>query len=533
MGTGKTVAGRHAAAALHMPLVDLDEVVELRTGRTVAEAFAAEGEAGFREKERRAMLDAARLSAAVVCAGGGAVLDEAAFADLARDSVVAVLTCDPENLIARLGDGAARPLLQPDPAAAVRALLAQRADRYRALGDAIDTTRLTPEEAGARLADRYRARVDGRLEVLVPGPSGPYPVEVGDGALEGLGRSVRRVAPRAGRAALVVDAGARDWAGGRAARALEDEGLPVLRIVARAGEPSKSLDVIVELWTRFHESGLEPSDVVVAVGGGAVLDAAGFAAATFDRGMALVNVPTTLLAMVDASLGGKVGIDFAGMKNKVGTFHHPALVVADPSTLRTLDPRTIRAGLAECVKAAVLASPLALDVLGWSTESTDESAPANLVWIIEQAIRIKAAYVGSDPRDGGLRHSLNLGHTFAHAVEAASGYAVPHGEAVAMGLVAAARLGARAGVTDPQLEPELRRLLSRLGLPTRPPSDLDRPRLLGAMRADKKRRSGRDAFVVPAPGGAELIQGDLAADAIEALMPDPVGVTPAGGEPER
>jgi 3-dehydroquinate synthetase len=221
--------------------------------------------------------------------------------------------------------------------------------------------------------------------------------------------------------------------------------------------------------------------------------------------------------MVDAGVGGKVGIDHAGVKNLVGAFHHPLAVVTDPSVLATLPVTALRWGLAEAVKAAVVASPLLLEELERSPRD-GRGIPAALPWVVEQAVRIKAAYVSADPFDRSVRASLNLGHTFAHAVESATGYGVPHGEAVAMGLVAAARLGAAVGATDGGLADRLRRVLAGLGLPVDPPQGLDPRSLLEAMGADKKRRSGRAAFVVPAPDGVELVEGLDPPSALAALI---------------
>jgi len=191
--------------------------------------------------------------------------------------------------------------------------------------------------------------------------------------------------------------------------------------------------------------------------------------------------------------------------------------VTDPTTLASLPAATLRAGLAEVVKAAVLASPLVLDALE-NASSSFEEAPAWLEWMIVQSVRIKAGYVAEDPRDRGLRHALNLGHTFAHALEAASWYELPHGEAVSIGLVAAARLGVEVGSTPSGLPQRLSDLLSRLGLPTETPQGLDPAAILTAMTADKKRRSGRAVFVTPAPGGAELVEDVPPRLAITALL---------------
>jgi 3-dehydroquinate synthetase len=259
--------------------------------------------------------------------------------------------------------------------------------------------------------------------------------------------------------------------------------------------------------------------VVVAVGGGTLTDVAGFAAATYLRGVALANIPTTLLAMVDASLGGKTSIDHGGRKNVVGAFHEPVLTVADTTLLGPLPIRLIREGMAEVVKAAVIASPLLFELLEQDARRvlTD---PALLAWVVEQAVRIKAAYVSADPRDRHLRHSLNLGHTFAHAIESATAYATTHGEAVAVGLVAAARLGAALGVTDPALSTRLGALLTRLGLRVTVPEGVGPKELLQAMSADKKRRSGHAVFVIPALGGVELVEDPPAAAILDALRPE-------------
>jgi shikimate kinase / 3-dehydroquinate synthase len=515
MGAGKTTAGRAAARLLGLPFIDLDEVIERRTGLPLNAIFERDGETGFRSLERVVVAEAARLSGAVVATGGGAVLDATSFAALAQGSVVSVLTAEPLELIRRIRGSAGRPLLDhgAEPGARALELLSQRAPAYEAAGEPLDTTQLDEVAVASELAGRFRgAGRDplGRVRLDVHGPDSPYPVVIGEGSLDALGSEVRTALPRSVLAALVVDAGALGPAADRAAASLGAAGLKVERIAAAGGEGSKSLETVTRLWDRFAGVGLSLTDAVVVMGGGATLDAVGFAAATFARGVPLVNVPTTLLAMVDASVGGKVGVDRGPVKNLVGAFHHPRLVVADPATLASLPPRSLRGGMAEVVKAFVVGGVLGLDVMESMALEDPGGIPgtADLVWLIEQAVRIKAAYVSADPSDLGPRHALNLGHTFAHAIEAASDHAVPHGEAVAVGLVAAARLGAIAGPTDPALGDRLEVLLTRLGLPTRLPEGLDTDRMLDAMAVDKKRRAARSVFVVPAPGGVELLEID-------------------------
>jgi shikimate kinase / 3-dehydroquinate synthase len=520
IGTGKTTAGRLAAERLRLGFVDLDGVLVRRAGaRTTGQVWLSAGEPEFRRRERVAMRDAARLSGTAVATGGGAVLVPDAFGELAAGSSVSVLTADPAELLRRLrADPVERPTLLPDIAARVDELLAERREAYATAGPPLDTTGRTLDDVADELARRYREAAGGdpfsRIEVR--GADRPYPVVVGGGAIDRLGPEVVAAQSDVRSAAVVFDPAVAAVAEGPVSASLQAEGLRIACVAVPSGEGAKTADVVAALWSAFLRAGLDPTDVVVAVGGGATLDAAGFAAATYARGIALVNVPTTALAMADAGLGGKVAIDHGGVKNLVGAFHDPVAVVVDPATLRTLPEHELRAGLAEVVKAGLLASPLLLDAL-------EELIPADepgLAWVFEQAVRIKAAYVAADPRDRQVRHALNLGHSYAHAIESATGYAVPHGEAVAMGLAAAARLGSSLGITPAGVTDRVTEVLVGLGLPAAAPEGIDPDRLASAMLADKKRRGGRAVFVVPAVEGVELVDGLDPRVAVEALVSD-------------
>jgi 3-dehydroquinate synthetase/shikimate kinase len=411
MGTGKSTSGPPAAQMLGLTYVDLDRRQERIAGMPLPRIFDELGEPEFRRIEKQALREAVALSATVVASGGGAApLHPKEFATLSEGNLVVVLTSTPEAIARRVGDAHDRPLLTANPEEQIRKLLAERAEAYAAAGEQLETTDVPPEETAKQIVELYRERAPRgltRIEVASPGHG---PVIIGEGALATLGARLSELLPGARKVALVSDPNAKH-AAESSSESLSSAGLDVIPIPLPPGEAAKGIGPLAELLTSMRESGIEPTDAVVAVGGGATLDAAGFAAATYARGIALVNVPTTLLGQVDAGLGGKVAIDHAGAKNLVGTFHPPALVLDDPSTLSTLGEEDLRTGFAEVVKAAILASPLLLDWL------EAEDPMTNLGWVIEQSVRIKAAYVAVDPRDRGVRKSLNLGHTFAHAVD--------------------------------------------------------------------------------------------------------------------
>ena len=498
MGTGKTTVGRLAADELGLPFLDLDDAIVRRSGRTVAEIFAADGEAGFRALEREAVLDAAQLSGTVVATGGGAPLDGDAFAALVASGAAMVLTAAPDELAPRLGAADGRPLLgDGDLRTRIAALLEVRRETYAAIGPSIDTTGRSAAEVARQVVARYRELAPERALALdVTLREATTRVIIGHGALRDAA-ALREALPGTLRAAIIADSAVAETHAAAVADALRAAGIePVGPITLPAGEAAKGVDVLAWLWDRLRAEAIDPTAAIVAVGGGAALDVAGFAAATYARGLPLVNVPTTVLAMADAAVGGKVAIDHAGAKNLVGTFYPARLVIADPATCDTLPPEVLREGLAEVVKSLVLAAPAALEL----------AAEAPLDWAVEQSLRVKAAFVSADPHDAGVRRALNLGHTFAHAVESASDHTIPHGDAVAMGLVAAARLGAMLGTCPPSLAGQIVSVLQRIGLPTSAPP-LDEERLLEAMRSDKKRAGGTVRFVVPAAGGAALVAG--------------------------
>jgi len=355
-------------------------------------------------------------------------------------------------------------------------------------------------------------------------PSGPHRAWVGPGALHRVGAALDAADVRAARVAVVHDAGVPDDAVVRVIASLEGVGRGVERIPVVGGESAKTLETVSDVAGRLLDRGVDRSWAMVAVGGGLVGDLAGFVAATYMRGIDAVLVPTTLLAMVDASIGGKTAVnlqraDGTLAKNIVGAFRQPKAVVCDPDVLGTLPGREFRSGLAECVKHAVIAEPGMLVELVERRDALAARDPAQLTALVARNIRIKAGVVAADEREEGGRERLNLGHTFAHAIESIMHDRCTHGEAVAIGTVAACRLAAELEVGDgreEELEAAVRGTVEALGLPARLPAAATARDLLAAMATDKKRRGAGLRLVVPfAPGDVRTV-GDVPAEAVDA-----------------
>lgn len=322
------------------------------------------------------------------------------------------------------------------------------------------------------------------------GGAQPYPVRVG----AGVRHSVAEVVADARVVAVVSSPPVASWAA-EVSASLEGAGMTTVPLPIPAGEAAKDLEVASSLWDAFAAAPLGRDDAVVAVGGGATTDVVGFAAATWLRGVRVVHVPTTLLAMVDAAVGGKTGLNTAAGKNLVGAFHAPAGVLVDTDVLRTLPSAEWVNGMAEVVKAGFVADPAILDVVAADPPAATRPDGAPARELLERAIAAKAAVVAADFRESGPREALNYGHTLGHAIERVEGYRWPHGHAVSVGMVFAAGLAVASGRADPSLLQQHRGLLDRMGLPVRYRPDR-REELLAAMRLDKKGRRGVLRFVV-------------------------------------
>ncbi|MBI5651963.1 MAG: 3-dehydroquinate synthase [Chloroflexi bacterium] len=328
-------------------------------------------------------------------------------------------------------------------------------------------------------------------------PEGEYPIHIGAGALD------HARFDGAGVCALITNSRVRALHAPRVLAALRARGFDPRVIVIPDGEQFKNLDTLRAIYDQLIDARLERSSIIFALGGGVVGDVAGFAAATFLRGVVFVQMPTTLLAMVDSSIGGKVGVDHPRGKNLIGAFKQPRAVIADTTMLATLPDVEWRAGMAEVVKHGIIGDAELFEILetrNWKLEIGN--------WIA-RAIRVKVEIVARDPFERGERAKLNLGHTFAHALETLSDYRLRHGEAVAIGLVCATWLAARRGLCDDALIARIENLLRAIGLPTRVPREFSADALFAAMQTDKKRVGARLRFILPRAIGAVALVDDV------------------------
>lgn len=347
-------------------------------------------------------------------------------------------------------------------------------------------------------------------------PHHRYAIHIEPGLLADLGPRVRAAAAH-DRAALLVDGSITDTYGPVAAQSLRNVGYDVLVIPMPVGESHKNLKTTASVYEQLVTARLERRSPVIALGGGVVGDTAGFVAATYLRGVPFVQCPTTLLAMVDASVGGKVGVNLPQGKNLVGAFYQPVVVAIDTDTLASLPPRELRCGLAECVKHAVIRDAALFDWLERHIEAILGLDRGVLVELVQRNVQIKATVVMADEKETGQRAHLNFGHTFAHAIESTQGYGgYHHGEAVSLGMVAASRLAAALGLCDVHMSHRLTNLLDRIGLPVEAAELAPTRHLLAAMRVDKKVANNRIRLVLPLRIGEVTIRDDVEDDAVAA-----------------
>ncbi|MBI3608793.1 MAG: 3-dehydroquinate synthase [Nitrospirae bacterium] len=493
-GSGKTTIGRRLAEQLRLKFVDTDGLIEQAAGRSIVEIFRAGGEPRFRALERRVIGRAVKEAAQVISTGGGSVLDPINRARLKRAGLTIWLKARPDVAAARLDRATDRPLLgQGDRSQAITTLLREREAHYREALLHVDTSDRTTDEVVAGIVRRLRP---ASTSVPVTAGQNKYDVEIGWETLPRVGERLAALG-RSGRVGVITNPRVAALYAGSVTRSLRAAGFQSFLITIPDGERYKTLRSASRVYDELVGRRFERGDTILALGGGVIGDLVGFVAATYLRGVAYLQVPTTVVAQVDSSIGGKTGVDHPLGKNLVGAFHHPILVYSDVSTLSTLPRRELVAGLAEVVKYGVIADASFFAFVEDHADAILGGVPDVLTEVVRRSVVIKADIVKQDEREAGLRKILNYGHTVGHVVETCTGYSkYRHGEAVAIGMDFAARLAQDLGMCDGQLVRRQRGLLERLGLPwvlppIRPSS------AIRSMSLDKKVRQGRIHFVLP------------------------------------
>ena len=532
MGAGKTSVGKRLAAKLGLPFVDADAEIEAGAQLTISEIFERFGELYFRDGERKVIARLLNGGPLVLATGGGAFMNATTRQNIAKYGVSIWLKPSFDILLARVRKKSNRPLLKTaDPEQTLRRLLEERTPTY-ALADltieSLDGSHDTVVDAILRRLDATLGKdvapvQEARRKVEVPLGARAYSILIGPGVLDEAGAEIARIAPGV-HCAIVTDARVAPLYLDRLSASLDQAGLRSTPIVCPPGEATKGYAEFARVCDALIEARIERRDIVIALGGGVIGDLAGFCAASLRRGVRLVQLPTTLLAQVDSSVGGKTGINSRHGKNLVGAFHQPSLVLADTLCLDTLSEREFRAGYAEVVKYGLIGDRGFFEFLesNWRDAFAGRPARAEAIAV---SCAAKARAVAADETEQGERALLNLGHTFGHALERLTGYdsaRLVHGEGVAIGMVSAFRFSRDLGLCSGQDATRAEAHLKAVGLPTRmrdiPGFDARTEDLLAAMRQDKKVERGRLTFILARGIGQSFVARDVDEASVSAFL---------------
>lgn len=491
-GSGKSTVGKQLARNLKLPFIDLDQTIESNAGMSIPQIMEQQGETTFRDLESAAlqsltstplpMGEGQGVRDCVIALGGGALLRDENRALAESNGQILFLTAEMNTLMKRISaQPGKRPLLAGgDLEEKLTTLHRKRHDHYSSFPLKLHVDGKTAEQ------NAFDAQILlGRHHLSA---MGEYDVVVGAGF---------KPAPTPPAHLIVTDENV-------AKHHLEKFG-DIKSFVIPAGEEHKTLETIHALWKAFLENGLDRKSTVIALGGGVVTDMVGFAASSYMRGINWIALPTTLLGMVDASIGGKTGFDLPEGKNLIGAFYPPNLIVADARFLSTLPERELISGMAEVVKHGIISDPELFDLCLCGMDWVKE----NLEALVKRAMAVKIKVIEEDPYEKGFRAALNLGHTVGHAVELVSKFELRHGEAIAIGMVVEAQYAQKIGLTNQAVVEKIIHALKMLGLPTQIPEDFSRAEIIKAMRVDKKKTAKAIRFALPVEiGKVELVEVD-------------------------
>ncbi|WP_426115763.1 bifunctional shikimate kinase/3-dehydroquinate synthase AroKB [Massilia sp. PWRC2] len=521
MGAGKTTIGRILARKLGKRFIDSDHEIEARTGASIPWIFEIEGEASFRRREADVIRDLCGQDGIVLATGGGAVLSADNRARLAAGGIVIYLRANVHNILQRTGHDKNRPLLQTaDPRRKLEQLLVEREPLYREIAElVIDTGRPNVQSMVQTILDQLdligapaRAQAlaatdtmtqQSPITLTVDLGERSYPIIIGANVLDDADLLSRHIQGR--QVAIVCNTTVAPLYLARVTAALRKAGREVLEIILPDGEQYKTQASLMTVFDALLAHQCDRKTTLVALGGGVIGDLTGYAAASYMRGVPFVQLPTTLLAQVDSSVGGKTGINHPLGKNMIGAFYQPRAVLADTAALATLPQRELAAGLAEVIKHGAITDAHFFSWIEAHIGQLVAGERSALAYAVSRSCEIKAEVVRQDEREGGLRAILNFGHTFGHAIEAGMGYgAWLHGEAVGCGMVMAADLSHRLGHIDAAALARVRALVAAAGLPTLAPP-MAPARWIELMEVDKKNEGGDIKFILLKPLGSPSI----------------------------
>jgi shikimate kinase/3-dehydroquinate synthase len=528
MATGKSSVGRRLAIVLGYDFLDVDTLIAAEAGMPISQIFSAQGENAFRALETRMVERIAGRTGCVVATGGGTIVNPRNLEALKRSGVVVTLTADPDTILARIGPTEDRPMLWGgDKRERVRLLLEQRAEAYAKADLIVDASAHTIDHVVNHILDFLTLHhvIARRTTINLPSMAesfrialGPrsHEVIIGPGLLGEVGRLVKGLG-LAQTGVLLTNPEDNRLFGARVLRSLADAGFTVRCIEFVEREETKGLETLMWLYREMAAERLERRSPVFALGGVATGEIAGFAAATYLRGLPLIQIPTSPIAQVDTSIGGKVAVNLPEGKNLVGAFYQPRQVIIDVEALISRRTRDFRAGLAEVVKIAAIRDRELFEYLEKNVEEVLSQDLRALVRFVRRACEVKASIVEADEWETDVRSILNFGHTVGHAVEAATGYQGPnHGEAVAMGMVVAAKIAVRRGICPVEALDRLQKLLQAFGLPTSLP--VDAAEVLRFVRYDKKIQDRQVRFVLLKEIGDSTIASLESSDELEAAL---------------
>lgn len=529
MGSGKTTVGRLLAKKLGMRFVDSDHEIEARTGATVSWIFEIEGEDSFRRREVETIDDLTSRKGVVLATGGGAVVHPENRKNLKARGTVIYLRASVNNILQRTMHDKSRPLLQTENRRQkIEELARQRENFYSEVADIIiDTGRpnvhamvqtimsqLANPDRKKNSFDRQKKRPNrnnknnmntqsNNTHLKVDLGKRSYPIEIGTDLLKDVRLLSRTI--RGKRLAIITNDVVAPLYLEKLTASLKQAGKQVISIVLPDGEQEKNWESLMKIFDFLMQNKCDRKTTLLALGGGVIGDMTGYAAASFMRGVPFVQMPTTLLAEVDSSVGGKTGINHPLGKNMIGAFYQPEAVLADTSTLNTLPDKELVAGLAEVIKYGAIIDAKFFDWIEGNVGKLLGRDSTALAYAIKRSCEIKADIVRQDERESGIRALLNFGHTFGHAIEAGLGYGKwLHGEAVGCGMVMAADLSCRMGLLDEGSRDRIRNLVGKAGLPTVAP-DLGNDRWIGLMEVDKKNVGGKIQFVLLKTMGSAFV----------------------------